>query len=859
MSTTINKDMSLNHELEELVRNKKYEIDVLAPKTYSERLLNMELFEKVIDNIDDLQDFISLCYDGKTCSRADWMTTKTILRDLFNKRKKSTSVLYAPIKKSPNGRHFSKEKSLQGLSRTIRHLICHENYKDIDIVNCHPVILVQLCRVYNFECSHIEFYQNNRNKCLDELMTITKFSKDDVKQSMLSLLNGGSCNKIFNNFEVPDWFRNFAIQIEKIHNMFASHDDLKQFRKEVIKAHGEDCFNLNGKICNKLLCQFENIIIQHAIQFCEINGITVASPQFDGILCENNDKISDDFLIQMSQFIQSKVGLEVQFSLKEMKEHLPLLEKLGNMKTKKEIREDKKKAETREYFLKKEQKELEKIRKQEEKRMKELPLPNCSDECLGKVFLERIGDNIMFHKGLNQFFIYNESVRLWQDVQLEASITLFSEILLPYIDELILDCENNTLLDRYEKMKDTICSTKKQVDILKQIKHRLNDYSTFIDDHFDKAEHLFPFQDKVVDFKDLSIRKREREDYFTKTTNNDYLEILSQDEKDKVYTYLKEILLPKGENDIEYIENFLLLMSHLLTDDNSIKKIITFIGGNDGGKSLLGKLCQNTLQDFSVIAPKRLIVKSKAESVLNTEMMPLVGKRVFFISELSENEQYNETLLKNISGDDKEFPVRASADKGYSKVIVRAKGIILTNESANYSNAAFISRLLYINFPNKFKQNSDKLKEILGLQNIFFTILCHKAHELISNKFVFVPHERMIKATKLENDSKDTVKLFFEENYVFTNDRKDKLLRSSLFTDYTYYCKENELRKVSKKIFLNTISNEPYNFNKENKDKCRIVDGYDYICCIKKLDLFQNPTHDIEEERDHESILMGSV
>jgi len=36
--------------------------------------------------------------------------------------------------------------SMQGINRRVRHTICSDIWIDIDIVNCHPVLLNQMCK-----------------------------------------------------------------------------------------------------------------------------------------------------------------------------------------------------------------------------------------------------------------------------------------------------------------------------------------------------------------------------------------------------------------------------------------------------------------------------------------------------------------------------------------------------------------------------------------------------------------------------------------------------------------------------------------------------------------------------------------
>ena len=46
-----------------------------------------------------------------------------------------------------DGRWFAKNMgSMQNMKRGIRHTICKGIWIDLDIVNCHPTLLLQLCK-----------------------------------------------------------------------------------------------------------------------------------------------------------------------------------------------------------------------------------------------------------------------------------------------------------------------------------------------------------------------------------------------------------------------------------------------------------------------------------------------------------------------------------------------------------------------------------------------------------------------------------------------------------------------------------------------------------------------------------------
>jgi hypothetical protein len=56
-------------------------------------------------------------------------------------------------------RLFAQSASLQNLPRDFRAAI-GGNYHDIDMVNCHPSLLLQYCKKKDIKCDNLEHYVN---------------------------------------------------------------------------------------------------------------------------------------------------------------------------------------------------------------------------------------------------------------------------------------------------------------------------------------------------------------------------------------------------------------------------------------------------------------------------------------------------------------------------------------------------------------------------------------------------------------------------------------------------------------------------------------------------------------------------
>ena len=94
------------------------------------------------------------------------------------------------------GRYCAKGGITLGLIRgVLRNSIARENYYDIDMKNCHPTILCQLCKHHGIPCPLLERYVTNREPWLQRLMTTHAISRGDAKELIIALTNGKKYGK----------------------------------------------------------------------------------------------------------------------------------------------------------------------------------------------------------------------------------------------------------------------------------------------------------------------------------------------------------------------------------------------------------------------------------------------------------------------------------------------------------------------------------------------------------------------------------------------------------------------------------------------------------------------------------------
>lgn len=846
-NTYINGNDSLNSNSK--IRNKNYPIDVSREWTCNENP-NMILLSRIVDNIDELSDVVGLSFNKQSCERETWDGTKTIINNYYKERLKSKPIHYKPNSKSKKGRHFSKEFSLQGIPRTIRHTICRGLYKDYDMKNCHPTIFVKLCETYGFSCDKIKYYIENRDICLTSFIEFSGWSKDDCKMSILKLMNGGNISELnYFGLEIPDsckWILEFKDQCQLIHQNMAEHSDFTYHRKELIKSSGKDVFNFNGKLVNKILCEFENILIQHAMHFCESNGIEIGANCFDGLLLRCCDKLNDDFLKKMQDYVVQNVGIPITFVEKEMDEFIDLTgflnknekkvlekeEKEREKKKRKQIRDRKNLDEANERFLEKKRKEDEK----DEKKRQELDslrfLEKLTDTVLAEIFIQNTKGFLYRDSVQNILYFYNHETFLYEPLSSIEHLKIhFNEFLKDYIDSVIPenDIEDNK---KYDRVLD-LMNARGLNNLLSVVKVKIPDSTDFIMNNFNR-KNIFPFQDKIVDFNleesnDNFIRKRCKEDYCTFTTYNEYL--YNNYDKDWIYTYIGQLLNTK---DLSYIDNFITLFSHALTNDNSIKLINLLIGNGDNGKSAWMNLFKYILGDFICSDASKAILK-RGNSCLDTEKFILVGKRVASLSELSDDSPLDVEFIKKVTGDDKDIYIRPKSDSVQIRVCMDCKFYIPSNEVPKIyqkDGGAFMKRFCYIEFPNVFERSSDKMKEIMSKSNDVFTLFCNFASRLTRNKFQFTMCNQMQRYTNEIKEEIDTVKGFISNNIDFTNESDDYITASNLYNTYKLYCEEKGFtgNDILNKFAFGKKVTKDYKFNTKEKKRTKKIDKKIHDC-----------------------------
>ena len=121
----------------------------------------------------------------------------------LNEKNDSKLVNYYPVEHGKGRLYAEGALSLQGFSHSIRESLARGIYHDIDMVNCHPFILIWICKEYDLLMipKKLKYYVDNRENVLKMIMERASCIRKDAKILMLSLMYGGKWNSWYDRLK----------------------------------------------------------------------------------------------------------------------------------------------------------------------------------------------------------------------------------------------------------------------------------------------------------------------------------------------------------------------------------------------------------------------------------------------------------------------------------------------------------------------------------------------------------------------------------------------------------------------------------------------------------------------------------
>ena len=250
-----------------------------------------------------LENFITI-YDGKKGdAKKEYDKVIKYLAHKVKKPDERTSYKYHGSR--INGRLYG-INSLQTIKRQIKSFLTEKITSDIDIANCHPVILLELCLKHEFECIALKQYVNDRETYLKKIMEDDSLDREGAKKKILVVTN--SNKKINTN---NDFLKKYSNEMKELHTKFLEKD-CYAYVKDYAKNEG----NFEGSFINHILCINEENILKVMRDYCEENHIKIHSLFFDGLMVYGD--INKSTLEDMEKCIKERTTFKmIKLTIKE--------------------------------------------------------------------------------------------------------------------------------------------------------------------------------------------------------------------------------------------------------------------------------------------------------------------------------------------------------------------------------------------------------------------------------------------------------------------------------------------------------------------------------------------------------------
>jgi hypothetical protein len=216
--------------------------------------------------------------------------------------------------------------SYMNMMRDVRNLLSDKYYIDVDICNCHPKIIENMCAYYNLDHVHLSNYNLHREEKLKELIALNNnITYKLAKEFITSIPYGGSIEKFISDYKIkylPQWIFDYKTEILTNRNIILEYEDLndiRAFNRERLKKK-QKTWNEEGSTFAIYIQDIERNIITSLYNKIINDGFTVGAIIHDGLHILKDNLITIDILDKWIDLINKEFKFKYPFklSIKEM-------------------------------------------------------------------------------------------------------------------------------------------------------------------------------------------------------------------------------------------------------------------------------------------------------------------------------------------------------------------------------------------------------------------------------------------------------------------------------------------------------------------------------------------------------------
>lgn len=487
---------------------------------------------------------------------------------------------YRATKKNPNGRLFVKGYGLQSINKSFRGCLCDGIYTDYDMKNCHPVLLLYICKNHQIPCTKLERYVNDRDGKLEEFCKDNNVSRDIAKRMFLVSMNAKWSQDKVNGKKIKgSFFKEYDTEMKHIQtNLLVRNPDLHKH----LKQYG-DTDNVEGKVLNHLLCEMENTLLH----MCCKDASVLA---FDGFMRPVSD--DEDTYIETLNELTAEYGVKWDIKPHNIELYDTIMafdEEHEGMFS--EIAED---------------------------------IPSLAKKLLNNP----LKDKLMMCQG--SYYYRSKQVWLCDERQIRKGLFVW--------------INNNDLYTQTDDGEKKVSGSVKQIeDIIKCLLMNCPENSRLLDEIFDDSLYKLCFQNGYIDFKTLTFETDYTKCKTTNVVPYDLVfesnPVIRGQLLEKVFKPIFGVCDSDGDTDREELMNhFLYRLSRVMAGHIEDKRWFLLTGMRDCGKGVLCDLLKNTFEFYirTTSASNFIFKKSNGDcSKENSWIMDYCYRRLAITNEIS--------------------------------------------------------------------------------------------------------------------------------------------------------------------------------------------------------------------------------
>lgn len=536
------------------------------------------------------------------------------------------------------------------LPRLLSNFVCGEYYSDIDIINCHPVILEQLTSKMkeisriSQTCLELTEYVSDREGCF----TKYKFKKNDFMKVMYcDAYSGPEFLMKINKFLLFDFYNAFSSMFPKIVEKMT-----KLKAEKNLKMNKPEGYNLKGGVLSMIVQTYEREIAYSMDRFFVENSFPDRCMVYDGFYIQKDFDKKEE----LQEFVLKNTGFNIRLAFK------PTFNQ-----------------------------EFEDLIKEFEGKQLEKPaeISVLDDYGIGEHIIEEHKDEI---------FKYQNEIWVWYDNIWTRDVDPIFEL---WIQQCTLDVGKpkepkivRGLTGRFKSFKTQIknqCLLKYQND---------NEKGSSLNSQKD----LLPFEDGYYDFKKREFIKYTPGDklYFTYKINQ---KIITEDFPESERENLRRIILDVFNSE-DLMKEVLQFFCRALSNHYEDKVYTVFLGERNSGKGLLNDILQSSFGravgsfDFNEF----IVKKSGLESSERQKgfFATFTNCCLALSQEIPSDCTINSTLIKVACSGGDSVTYRKAFERTQEMQKIRCLFSIFGQSLPGFSDSDAMENMLLINMPCKF-------------------------------------------------------------------------------------------------------------------------------------------------------------